>query len=179
MAFLILGLLMIRSLTVYDIKTTLEKKISPFYAASYGSIQAAVRKLLKNGHVTFTEKVENGRNKKEYAITPAGQEAFFAWMREDFSVSKFHDEALVKVFFFGFISREERIRLLTDYIQRLTAEYEEMLTFQKSAVGMDIPAEHRDIYNFQIASLDYGVQATAYEIKWYQSLLEKIQKEEI
>ena len=69
MAFLILGLLMIRSLTVYDIKTILEKKISPFYAASYGSIQAAVRKLLKNEHVTFTEKVEKGRNKKVYSIT--------------------------------------------------------------------------------------------------------------
>ena len=179
MAFLILGLLMIHSLTIYDIKTTLEKKISPFYAASYGSIQSAVRKLLKNGHVTFTEKVENGRNKKEYAITPAGQEAFFVWMREDFSVSKFNDEALIKVFFFGFISRDERIHLLNDYIGRLTTEHEEMRTFQQSALTMDIPAEHQDIYNFQMASLDYGVQAAAFEIEWYQNLLEKINKEEI
>jgi DNA-binding PadR family transcriptional regulator len=179
MAFLVLGLLMIRSLTIYDIKTTLEKKISPFYAASYGSIQAAVRKLLKNGHVTFTEKVENGRNKKEYAITPAGEEAFFAWMREDFAVNKFNDETLVKVFFFGFISRDERVRLLSDYIQRMTGEYEEMSVFQRSALAMDIPAEHKDIYNYQMASLDYGVQAAAYDIQWYQSLLAKIQKEEI
>lgn len=179
MAFLILGLLMIRSLTIYDIKNTLEKKISPFYAASYGSIQAAVRKLLNSGHVGFTAKVENGRNKKEYAITPAGQKAFFAWMREDFAVSKFNDEALVKVFFFGFISREERIRLLSDYIERLQVEYEEMLAFQNSAVGMDIPAAHQDLYNYQMASLEYGVQATGFELKWYQQLLAKIQKDEI
>ena len=179
MAFLILGLLMIRSLTIYDIKTTLERKISPFYAASYGSIQSAVRKLLKNGHVSFTEKVENGRNKKEYSITPAGKEAFYAWMREDLSVSKFNDEALVKVFFFGFISREERIRLLRDYIERMTAEYEEMRAFQQSALAMDIPAEHREIYNYQMASLDYGVQGTGFEIEWYQKQLKKIEKEEI
>ena len=179
MAFLILGLLMIRSLTIYDIKTTLEKKISPFYAASYGSIQAAVRKLLDNGHIGFTAKVENGRNKKEYAVTPAGREAFFAWMREDLSVSKFNDDALVKVFFFGFISRDERIRLLSDYIERMQAEHEEMRSFQKSALAMDIPEAHQDIYNYQMASLDYGVKATGFEVKWYQQLLAKIQKEEI
>ena len=178
MAFLILGLLMLSGLTVYDIKTTLEKKISPFYAASYGSIQAAVRKLLKNGHVTFTEKVENGRNKKVYAVTPTGKEAFYAWMREDLSVSKFNDEALVKVFFFGFISRDERIRLLRDYIERMTAEYKEMAVFQQSALTMDISAEHQEIYNYQMASLDYGVQGTGFEIEWYQKLLEKIEKEE-
>ena len=179
MAFLILGLLMIRSLTIYDIKNSLEKKISPFYAASYGSIQVAVRKLLTNGHINFTAKVENGRNKKEYFITPAGQEAFFAWMREDFSISKFNNEALVKVFFFGFISREERIRLLSDYIERLTIEFEEMRTFQQSALAMEIPAEHQSIYTFQMASLDYGVQAAGFEIEWYQNLLDKINKEEI
>jgi DNA-binding PadR family transcriptional regulator len=179
MAFLILGLLMIQNMTIYDIKTTLERKISPFYAASYGSIQAAIRKLLKNNHVTFTEKVENGRNKKVYSITAAGQEAFFAWMREDLSVSKFNDEALVKVFFFGFISREERIRLLSDYIELMTAEYKEMAVFQQSALTMDISAEHQEIYNYQMASLDYGVQGTGFEIEWYQKLLEKIEKEEI
>lgn len=179
MANLILGLLMIHSLTIYEIKTTLEKKISPFYAASYGAIQAAVRKLLNNGHVTFTEKVENGRNKKEYAITPAGQEAFFAWMREAMPVSKFNDEALVKVFFFGFISRDERIRLLGDYITRLQADYDEMLAFQKSALAKQVPAEHQQIYRYQMASLNFGVQGTGFEIRWYQHLLEEIKKEEI
>ena len=70
MAYLILGLLMLRSLTIYDIKNTLEKKISPFYSASFGSIQTAVKKLLANQYVGFTQKVEHGRNKKEFFITP-------------------------------------------------------------------------------------------------------------
>ena len=179
MANLILGLLMIRSLTIYNIKTTLERKISPFFAASYGSIQAAIRKLLDSGHVGFTEKVENGRNKKEYFITPAGQEAFFAWMRQTMPVSKFNDEALVKVFFFGFITREERIRLLSDYIIRLQVEYDEMLAYQKTALAMEIPAEHQEIYRYQMASLDFGVQGTGFEIQWYQHLLEEMKKEEI
>jgi DNA-binding PadR family transcriptional regulator len=179
MAYLILGLLMIRNLTIYDIKNTLEKKISPFYAASFGSIQAAIKKLLGLEQIGFTERVENGRNKKEYFITPEGRTAFYAWMKEDIPVNKFNNEALVKVFFFGFLSRQERVQLLGSYIERLRNEHTEMAAFEKNASAASVPALQQATYAYQMAALDYGIQGTAFEIQWYQSLLEKIEKEEI
>lgn len=179
MANLILGLLMIRNLTIYDIKHTLEKKISPFYSASFGSIQAAIKKLLGLEQIGFTEKVEKGRNKKEYFITPKGCTAFYAWMKEDIPVNKFNNDALVRVFFFGFLSRQERIQLLGSYIERLKNEHKEMATFEKNASAASVPTEQQATYAYQMAALDYGLESTAFEIEWYQSLLEKIEKEEI
>ncbi len=179
MAYLILGLLMIRNLTIYDIKNALEKKISPFYAASFGSIQSAVKKLLGNNYVGFTQKVENGRNKKEYFITGEGRSAFLAWMREEIPVNKFNNDVLVKIFFFGFIPRSDRISLLSSYISRLKEEYQAMDTFQAKTGSANVPEDLKEIYNYQMSTLDYGIQGTAFEIEWYETLLKKIQKEEI
>lgn len=179
MAYLILGLLMIRGLTIYDIKNTLEKKISPFYAASFGSIQSAIKKLLENNYVGFTQKVENGRNKKVYFITDKGQSAFLAWMKAEIPVNKFNNDALVKVFFFGFIPRADRISLLSSYISRLKAEYQAMLAFQTQTREANVPEDFTQIYHYQLAALDYGIQGTAFEIQWYETILGKIQKEEI
>ena len=42
-----------------------------------------------------------------------------------------------------------------------------------------MPEDLKEIYNYQMVTLDYGIQGTAFEIEWYETLLEKIQKEEI
>jgi len=179
MAYLILGLLMIRSLTIYEIKNTLEKKISPFYAASFGSIQSAVKKLLASQYIDFTEKVENGRNKKVFFVTPEGQKAFLAWMKEEIQVNKFNNDALVKIFFFGFLPKADRIRVLSNYIERLKREAEAMSAFQGTAGGADVPEKQKEIYTYQMATLDYGIRGTAFEIQWYEELLKKMELEEI
>jgi DNA-binding PadR family transcriptional regulator len=175
MANLILGLLMIRSLTIYDIKNTLNRKISPFFSASFGAIQAAIKKLLEGELITFTEKVENGRNKKEYSLTETGRSAFNAWMREEILVNKFNNDALLRVFFFGFINNALRIELLSGYITRLKIEYDEMLGYQQSITVPPHFIDKRELVTFQLASLDYGIQQMAFEITWYENLLLKLE----
>lgn len=175
MANLILGLLMIRALTIYDIKSTLDRKISPFFSASFGAIQAAIKKLLEGGLITFTEKVENGRNKKEYSLTETGRSSFYAWMREEIIVNKFNNDALLRVFFFGFINNAQRIELLSGYIARLKVEYDEMLGYQQSITIPPHFEDKRDLVAFQLASLDYGIQQMAFEIAWYENLFVKLE----
>lgn len=179
MAMLILGFLMIRSLTVYEIKTTLERKISPFYAASFGSIQNAIKNLLAAGQINYSEKVENGRNKKEYFITEVGQMAFLAWMKTEIPITKFNNEALVRVFFLGFLEKEEQLRLLDRYIEGLTAEYEQMLNYQKTVKISPTLQNKQEIVKFQLASLDYGIRELAFELSWYQELAKNIREDKI
>jgi len=45
----ILGLLMIQSLTLYELNQSFKQGISMFYSASFGSLQAAVKSLLSKG----------------------------------------------------------------------------------------------------------------------------------
>ena len=73
----------------------------------------------------------------------------------------------------------ERVQLLGSYIERLRNEHTEMAAFEKNASAASVPALQQATYAYQMAALDYGIQGTAFEIQWYQSLLEKIEKEEI
>jgi DNA-binding PadR family transcriptional regulator len=179
MALLILGLLMLRNLTVYDIKTILERKISPFYAASLGSIQAAIKKLLDQSLIDYSEKVVNGRNKKEYFINPSGQEAFYGWMREDIKVNKFNNEAILKVFFLGFLTKPERMKLIHNHIIGLGNEYAEMIEFKTETSLPDLLQHQREIYEFQMAALDYAIQEIKLEIDWFTQLLKNIEEEKL
>jgi DNA-binding PadR family transcriptional regulator len=170
---------MIRNLTIYDIKTTLEKKISPFYAASYGSIQNAIKNLLANQQIGFSEMVKDGRNKKVYFITQAGKKAFFDWMLSEIPVNKFNNEVLVRVFFFGFIQPEDQTRLLDDYVKKLKIEYEEMCSFQTNLKVPESFQDKKEIIKFQLHTLDFGVQQLRLEIEWFEELQRSIQKEDL
>ena len=71
MEFIILGILLFKDMTIYEINTSFKKGLFLIYSASYGSLQNAVKKLLKKEFITFRETVENGRNKKIYSIAPS------------------------------------------------------------------------------------------------------------
>ncbi len=74
MDHIILALLYLNPRTIYEIRAKFEGNLGLMYSSSMGSIQAAIRKLLKNGYITYTEVVENGKYKKRYQITEGGRE---------------------------------------------------------------------------------------------------------
>ncbi len=94
MEFVILGLLALRAMTVYEINKALKRGVSLFYSASFGSINAAIGRLLEKGWIFSDEKVENGRNKKIFHLMPAGREAFLDWLNSDIETEKVKDPGL-------------------------------------------------------------------------------------
>ena len=77
---IILGLLMLRSRTIYQLRKRIDEGLNLMYSCSTGSIQAAIKKLLQNGHITFSEIKEKGKLKKIYSITDSGRSSFKAWL---------------------------------------------------------------------------------------------------
>ena len=65
---LILGLLMIKHFTVYEIRQIIRQNFTSICSDSLGSIQAALKKLSQQEAVTFSEYVEKGKMKKEYSL---------------------------------------------------------------------------------------------------------------
>ena len=177
MANLILGLLMIRSLTIYEIKVTLEQKISPFYAASLGAIQTALKKLLQNEFIIFEAVVDKGRKKKIYSITPNGRAAFLKWLSSEIPVNKFNNEAPVRVFFFGFITPTERYKLIQNYVERLKIECDEIIAFQKDVKLPELSEQMQMVARFQLESLDFAANEIMNEYQWFQSLLDQLEKD--
>lgn len=69
-------------MSLYEIRARLQKGMYLMYSSSTGSIQAALRKLLKNGWIALDDSGDRSRGKKVYCLTAAGREHFMRWLSE-------------------------------------------------------------------------------------------------
>ncbi|MEG0154686.1 MAG: hypothetical protein RR678_04800 [Lachnospiraceae bacterium] len=75
-------------MTAYEIIVFTRKNLALSCSASAGSVQTALRKLLKSESIMQEEFVENSINKKIYSITALGKLAFFSWIKMPMQTSK-------------------------------------------------------------------------------------------
>ena len=177
MEFVILGLLSLRAMTVYDINKALEKSISLFYSASFGSINAAVAKMLNKNWITSEEKIENGRNKKILHPTLVGRQAFDEWLGSEIEQEKVKDPALTRLFFMGMLPIEERIPLLEKHLENLRQTLAALDIIHREATAKQAPAEMQDTFNYQMLTLQYGLDFYTFNVDWYENLLLTLKKE--
>ena len=67
---IILGLLLLQSRTIYQLRKRINEGLSLMYSCSMGSIQAAIKKLLQSGYIKVSE-IEEKRpcvREKAYSI---------------------------------------------------------------------------------------------------------------
>lgn len=177
MEFVILGLLMIRARTLYEINKILETRVALFYSASFGSISSAISKLLEKGWISLDAQVEQGRNKKRYAITPAGAAAFAEWLNSAIPAEKVKDHALTRLFFLGFLEPQERVAVIGRHIERLEALATELAGLAETARVQDLPPARRTVARFQLLTLHYGQDYYAFSIAWFKRLLRDLEEE--
>ncbi|WP_164779794.1 helix-turn-helix transcriptional regulator [Paenibacillus kobensis] len=176
MEFVILGLLLIRRLTQYEIKNALKQKVSPFFSASLGSIQAALRKLESEQHVQFEEVIDNGRNKKVYSITVPGTEHWRNWMLSPPSPNRFEQDATTRLFFLGFLAKHEQLAVLSQIIRLLNAAVREFEDAEAEAQGKEIPSSLKQVVRFQLLTLDFGLHAHRSALEWFTRLYAEMEE---
>lgn len=177
MEFVILGLLTLHTMTVYEIKKALERGVSLFYSASFGSINAAVDKMLAKGWISGQEAVENGRNKRIFHLTPAGRQAFQDWLASEIEAEKVKDPALTRLYFMGFSDAQERIHVLETHIQNLRQTLEQLKFIHQQTAHLQIPPEMQTTTKFQLLTLQYGRDFYAFNIRWYETILESLKQD--
>lgn len=172
----VLGLLIIQSLTLYELNYVFKQGISMFYSASYGSLQIAVKNLLEKGMVTFEEKVDKGRNKKVYSITGAGKDAFYQWMLGEIPIHKLEVTALSKVYFLGLIQNlEQRKLIVLKILNKIDTVQVELQKLNSEIQQLEIPPAYMNILKFQLSTLDYGQKAHIFAKEWFEGLLNDLE----
>lgn len=177
MEFVILGLLALRAMTVYELNKALERGVSLFYSASFGSINAAIAKMLEKGWISVQEMVENGRNKKVFHLTPTGKQAFQDWLVAEIEAEKVKDPALTRLYFMGFAAPAERIRVLEAHLVNLRQLLARLDFIQQQATELQIGPELQTVVKFQMLTLQYGRDFYAFNIRWYENLLEYLKQD--
>ena len=199
MEIIILGLLMIKPGTIYEMKKFIDANLSSVCSSGTGSIQAVIKKFLGNGMISCSEYVENGVNKKVYELTSEGKNYFLDNLVKPMLYKEKNME-LAKFFFMGFMPADKREALIDDYIRELETEkaklerirtnspdveaaisdYMEYLkansavkAFEDTFQSISAIEIARDIAAFQFASLELSIEKLDFEINWFKKFKER------
>ncbi len=198
---IILGILMLRRMTAYELRNTIRDNFKSMCSDSLGSIQVALKKLLSLKMVTFEELVEKGINKKRYAITDIGEKVLMEWIKIPIDISKTKNIDMGKLLFMGYIPKNEQKNLINKIILSLEEEYSELknlkesINFENERLAIEnylltdteyqeriknlnkknnVSKNIKEISKFTLATLDYGIDVVDFNIKWFKKLKTKI-----
>ena len=112
-AKVILGMVRLGRRTGYEMKQLVDNSTRFFWAASYGQLYPELKRLEDEGLVAGAEASTNGRRRRAFELTDAGEEALEAWLRsDDPGAYEYRDEAMLKVFFWDGLGVEDKRRIL-------------------------------------------------------------------
>ena len=202
---LILGLLMIKHFTVYEIRQVMRQNFSSMCSDSLGSIQAALKKLSQQGAVTYSEYVEKGKMKKEYAITASGRFLFLEWLKTPIDMSKNKIMVLGKFLFMGYLPKKEQLQMLDLTIEGLEVEVQEFEAVKdairfteeqekvkayleqnshlateliETSQAADLAESISQIGYFEMKTLEFGLDSARFQLDWFTKLRQQLAENE-
>lgn len=167
--FIIIGMVLDKPGTGYDIKKHIENGIGVFYKASYGSLYPALKKLYDKGFLTMTEQPAGSRKKKYYMSTEKGKNAFYEWLSSPLDSAGDSNNTLVKVFFFDRLEQHIREILLKEYELKHLTYLRKLMELEKHFSKM----ENQDCFYFKLSTLYYGIKIVQDNINWCRHLLKR------
>lgn len=171
MEFCVLGLLMMRDLSLYDLNQAFKASLALFYSASLGSLQVALRNLEARGLVAYDEVLVGRRAKKVYRILPEGKQTFFSGFQEPLPPARLEAVALSRVHFLGLLPTDDVRRQALDLIvAAVAAALRDLEALEGSLQTLPLPESARPVFRYQMKTLDYGLQAHRLALKWFEEL---------
>lgn len=166
MQFLILGLLLDGPLTLYDLHKRFRAGISLFYAASFGSIQRALRQLESEGWAVPEDAPHGGRRRKLYAVSESGRHAWREWMTAPLTGADPEQLMLARVYLLGSLPPAARVDALSVIRTRLADDHAQLSALADELDTKDIPAAATEVYRYRRATLDYGLRSHRLALDW-------------
>lgn len=202
MEHIILSLLLLKGMTIYEMRTYIQQNLSTVCSDSLGSIQTAIKKLLEKEYIDVEEYIDNNMLKKQYSVTEKGVIYFKEWIGTPMNIKKMKNMEEGKFFFLGMASKEKRVAFIRDYIESLGAEYDKLCQIQQlvnntkdSVIETNVIriskepvlTEHllrvseetdlkdvvSNIYDYQIYMLEYGLARLKEDITFYEKILNR------
>lgn len=144
----VLGLLMEKELSGYDIKIVFEDVFTHFFDGSFGMIYPTLRQLEKEGKIKKEVVMQEGKpNKKMYFITDEGREEFYQYMKSDVEKEVLRSDFLMRMYLGDYSDTntirkwiEEEIERKEAYVTDLRLKYEkwkEGITFTEE-ISFDV-----------------------------------------
>jgi DNA-binding PadR family transcriptional regulator len=157
--FAVLGFLLLRPMTGYEVKAMMDMTIGHFNRASYGGIYPSLNKLARSGYVSMRQSVGGGKIRKTYRPLPAGKKAFRIWLKAPPEITRGPGPLLTKIFFLGLGGRENA-RSFSREVRRAALQRMEWLK--------RVQAEFRGKADpYQAATSQFGIDYYDFLQRWF------------
>jgi PadR family transcriptional regulator, regulatory protein AphA len=158
--YAILGILLDRPATGYEIKSLMGRSTVYFWRESDSTIYPMLKVLANEGKV-LSEEAYVGKKKKEvFSITETGRAEFKAWLESSTGSETPRNEFLLKLFFVT--ERKEIIRLFQERLEKAEKACEEYKEIEERLEKLG----HYPQKAIRLKSLRYGIAQLDLEITW-------------
>lgn len=117
-SYAILGMLAIRPWSTYALTQQMRRSLHHLWPRAESNVYAEPKRLVEAGLVEATTQMTGKRARTLYTITPAGRAALTRWLGAESAPSRFESEAMVKVLFSNYGTKDE----LLQNLRRFAAE---------------------------------------------------------
>lgn len=172
--YLILGLLAEESLSGYDIKQKIDKKMGILWMESYGQIYPELKRLTEENMISRKSSVRQRRVvRKEYSLTEKGKEALLEWLKKPSENKVMKYDILLKLFFAKHLQSEE----VEEHVKNFQRDFEgalQNLLHMKTKLGSNA-SESKDLVYWYLTAL-FGETVFRAYIQWAEHALEILKK---
>lgn len=165
----ILGFLVEKPMSGYDIKQMMENSVSYFFDASYGAIYPALKRMEKEKLIEKEVVQQDGKpNKNLFVITESGKEAFQTYMDSPLSPTLIRSDLLMRIFF----GRHTNVAKITEWLhiekEKAQAQLENLSKISDMYPEME---RHKKI------TLLYGMDEAKFTLSWIEKELQQLAEE--
>lgn len=125
--YAILGMLMQKSMTGYELMQQFESALCEFWTANHSQIYPELKKLTEEGMVNYKVEISGTiMEKKVYEITEEGRKDFLTWLaKDDNMVPTPKDVFRLRIFFSNYLAPDRRNKLIQSQLvqHQLRLEY--------------------------------------------------------
>ncbi|MGX1373010.1 DNA-binding PadR family transcriptional regulator [Priestia megaterium] len=162
----ILGFLVEKPMSGYDIKQMMENSVSYFFDASYGAIYPALRRMEKDMLIEKEVIQQEGKpNKNLYVITPKGEKAFQDYMNSPLNSTLIRSDLLIRIFFGQYTSYDKIKEWLNIEKQKAQAQLNNLTLLNEKYPNME---RHKKI------TLLYGIDEARFTLEWIEKELQRL-----
>ncbi|MFC5468542.1 PadR family transcriptional regulator [Cohnella suwonensis] len=170
----ILGMLMKRSLTGYEIKQNFENIFAYFYSTSYGTIYPMLHRMEEEGWISKETVQQEGKpNKNVYTIAESGRSRFHDYLRSPLESETVKSDFLMRLFF-GHLADTG---MVIEWLRTALAQTQEQLDGLKKMYAL-----HRDgMHPAHLICIEIGINGyTSKQATLLEGLarMEQLQREE-
>lgn len=168
--YVLLGFLMEKGMSGYDMKQKMQLRTSFFYNTSYGSIYPSLKKMESNNWIKSEESTEDGKFKKIYIILEKGKDEFLKWLDMPLEVTNAKVYFLVRIFFYEYLPKEKAIIHLEEFVGRIQ---DAIAKLEK----LECRSKINNSGSYKISIREFGIDYYRFILEWFKKQLNQIKKE--